>query len=467
MNEPKPCSRTVLVALDLSRAFDTVSIPLLLRVILDSSFSPVIKRWLCGYLRGRQSYVEFRGAISRYRKVTQGVPQGGVLSPTLFNAYMAGLPIPPVDIKLFSYVDDVTVLATAKPPLKPVYDRMSEYLAILSKWIKSRHMSLSAEKSSSTLFTTNTKELNEIIQIFIDSNIIPTVKRPKILGVVFDGLLTFAHHCHHVRSKVQTRNNALKCLAGTSWGQSKEVLLTTYKAIGRSVLNYAAPVWTPYLSVTRERELQTVQNAALRTITGCHLMSPETHLHAETKILPIKDHNALLSRQFLLGAYLERRPHHHMIANTPDLSCRSLKTTLAKKYGPDTSIHVPNGQLTLAEFRVGLAALHQKAVTAAIAENTSRVLLGGYPPPIADAEACLPRPTRLTLSQLRSGFCNLLKSYRARVEPMIEDVCPQCNQGPHDTRHLFACLSRPTSLTVESLWTQPGSAARFLGFNDA
>ena len=216
------------------------------------------------------------------------------LSPTLFNAYMAGLPIPPVDIKLFSYADDVNVLATAKPPLKPVYDRVSEYLAILSKWLKSRHMSLSAEKSSSTLFTTNTKELNEIIQIFIDSNIIPTVKRPKILGVVFDGLLTFAHHCHHIRSKVQDRNNALKCLAGTSWGESKEVLLTTYKAISSSVLNYAAPVWIPYLSVSRERELQTVQNAALRTITGCHLMSPETHLHAETKMLPVKDHNALL-----------------------------------------------------------------------------------------------------------------------------------------------------------------------------
>ena len=198
MNEPKPCSRTVLVALDLSRAFDTVSIPLLLRVILGSSMSPVIKRWLCGYLRGRQSYVEFRGAISRYRKVTQGDPHGGVLSPTLVNAYMAGLPIPPVDIKLFSYADDVTALVTAKPPLKPVYDRMSEYLTILSNWLKCRHMGLSVEKSSTTLFMTNTKELNELIQIFIDSNIIPTVKRPKILGVVFDGLLTFAHHCHHV-----------------------------------------------------------------------------------------------------------------------------------------------------------------------------------------------------------------------------------------------------------------------------
>ena len=236
--------------------------------------SPVIKRWLCVYLCGRQSHVEFRSAISIYRKVTQGVPQGGVLSPTLFNAYMAGLPIPPVGIKVFSYAYDVIVLVTAKPPLKPVYDRMSEYLVILSNWLKSRHMGLSPQKSCSKLFTTNTKDLNEIIQICIDSNIIPTVKRPKILGVVFDGLLTFAHHCHHVRSKVQTRNNALKCLAGTSWGQSKEVLLTTYKAIGRSVLNYAAPVWTPYLSVSRERDLQTVQNAALRTITGCHLMSP-------------------------------------------------------------------------------------------------------------------------------------------------------------------------------------------------
>ena len=162
-------------------------------------------------------------------------------------------------------------------------------------------------------------------------------------------------------------------------------------------------------------------------------MSPETHLHAETKIFPVKDRNALLSRQFLLGTYLERRPHHHMIASTPDLSCRSLKTTLAKKYGSDTSIHLPNGQLTLAEYRVGLAALHQKAVAAAIAENTSRVLLGGYPPPIAAAEACLASTN--TINPVTTQIRILQPSTELPSACRTWDRRPQSTMQPESPRH--------------------------------
>ena len=38
---------------------------------------------------------------------------------------------------------------------------------------------------------------------------------------------------------------SLTCVnpAGTSWGQQKETLLMTYKAVGRSIVNYAAPTW--------------------------------------------------------------------------------------------------------------------------------------------------------------------------------------------------------------------------------
>ena len=54
----------------------------------------------------------------------------------------------------------------------------------------------------------------------------------KVLGVTFDGLLTFSHHVKRTQAMVGQRNNILKKLAGTSWGCSKEVLLTTYKAVG-------------------------------------------------------------------------------------------------------------------------------------------------------------------------------------------------------------------------------------------
>ena len=80
LNKGKPVDRTVLVGLDLRAAFVTVNINKLLNIILASKIPKYTKRWLCSYLRGRQTYVEFRNAKSTFRKVRAGVTQGGVPS---------------------------------------------------------------------------------------------------------------------------------------------------------------------------------------------------------------------------------------------------------------------------------------------------------------------------------------------------------------------------------------------------
>jgi retron-type reverse transcriptase len=80
LNMKKPVHRTVSVAIDLSKAFDTVDHQLLLNDIKNLPLNDYIIRFLCAYLRGRYTYVFFRNAKSKNRKVKQGVPQGGVLS---------------------------------------------------------------------------------------------------------------------------------------------------------------------------------------------------------------------------------------------------------------------------------------------------------------------------------------------------------------------------------------------------
>ena len=66
----------------------------------------------------------------------------------------------------------------------------------------------------------------------------------------------------------------MKKLAGTIWGCFKETLTTSYRAIGRSVLNYAAPIWSYSLSDTNWRNLHIKQNAALRIAAGNIRMAP-------------------------------------------------------------------------------------------------------------------------------------------------------------------------------------------------
>ena len=79
-------------------------------------------------------------------------------------------------------------------------------------------------------------------------------------------------------------------------------------------------------------------------------------------------------------------------------------------------------------------------------------VLNAAPPKISDSEKVLPRETRSTLAQLRSGYSNYLNSYKARISqnqptPII-DTCPHCNDASHTTNHLFSCRNNPTTLNV-------------------
>ena len=444
LNQRKPCERTVLVALDLSRAFDTVSHGQLLDDLLHTTLPNTIIRWIASYLRGRQTYVDFRGHRSTYRKVKQGVPQGGVLSPDLFNFYMVQLPTPPPGFLLTTYADDCSV-GTRSPKIGPACATLNPYRTILNNWFKGRNLQLSAEKSTATIFTTCTREVRTTLDISIDGKLIPTTTRPKILGVTLDSTLSFAPHVQNVREKLRSRNNVLKAISGSTWGKDKEVLSTTYKAIGRPIINYAAPVWSPIISASRAKDLQASQNQALRSITGCHLMTNSDDLHRETSILPVKQHNDLLTMQYLLSCHQPLHPCHNLV--TKPKPPRKIKPGLRKFDGVVTPL-VPSCGLDALTYKRGLQHLHTGAVADAVASYSPNRVLNGPPPNIASEERQLPRPTRATLAQLRSGYSKQLNSYMSRVDSTIKDQCPLCRGTQHDTNHLFSCPARPTTRTV-------------------
>ena len=47
-----------------------------------------------------------------------GAPQGGVLSPTVFNIYTFDIPLPPKDVQIATYADDITITASHTKHLK-------------------------------------------------------------------------------------------------------------------------------------------------------------------------------------------------------------------------------------------------------------------------------------------------------------------------------------------------------------
>ena len=92
---------------------------------------------------------------------------------------------------------------------------------------------------------------------------------PKVLGLTLDPKLAFSKHIHNISVQAHKSLQMIKSLTATGWGKQMETLMATYKAVMRPALEYASSIWSPLASSTNINKLQNMQNAALRTATGC------------------------------------------------------------------------------------------------------------------------------------------------------------------------------------------------------
>ena len=278
-NKPRPPPlRTVTMAIDLSKAFDTVNHTKLIAALSTSSLHHNVIRWLSSYLRGRHAFCRYSEATSTCHAVRAGVPQGSVISPILFNFFVANYP---ENVELHTtYADDVHAAQSSIRPQEAA-DALTVHAESVGEWAEERGLQISAPKSFVTLFTSDTNQSHLHPIVTLNNSPLPLERHPKLLGVTFDTHFFFNQHVLTVKKKAAERLKILKALAGTNWGQQKETIIMTYKALIWSVLSYAAPVWFPTVSTEANNLLQIIQNFAARIAIGCHQKASIDHLRGE------------------------------------------------------------------------------------------------------------------------------------------------------------------------------------------
>lgn len=156
INCKRPAQRTILATVDISKAFDAIPRFPLTDKIYNTTMPNNTKRWLANYLSGRQSYVSYNNKSSHTRILPNGVPQGSVLSPTLFNLYMHDIPTP-IDnrVQVASYADDITIISTHNN-VKTATTLLQHYINRLETWLGTNRLKVAPAKSTVTLLTSDT-----------------------------------------------------------------------------------------------------------------------------------------------------------------------------------------------------------------------------------------------------------------------------------------------------------------------
>ena len=111
-NQMVPPARTITVALDMRHAFDTINIHTLIRKLLQTNIPGTIIKFIANYIKRRKAYKTYGNHTSRQCQFKTGVPQGGALSPTLFNSYTPDLSPPSAPVQVVDYADDITIRST-------------------------------------------------------------------------------------------------------------------------------------------------------------------------------------------------------------------------------------------------------------------------------------------------------------------------------------------------------------------
>ena len=274
---------TLITFLDLEAAFDKASHRAVMKKAVKIGLRGRILSWIENYLDNRKVQIRIGNNKSTKYCERDGVPQGAIISPVLFNILTHDIP-KVRSCKILSYADDITLITVADN-IHEAAKNTNTALRELEQWTNDSGQKPNSTKSA-VLVITNQRNKDRP-PILINNVQIQYTKEHRLLGIILDGpKLTYGKHIDHLSETCVKRLDIMKKVSGTKWGAGKLSLTMIYNAMIKSKMLYCCELFRN-ASNTNVKKLEIIQNTAMRLITGAMRTSPINALYVETRLLPI------------------------------------------------------------------------------------------------------------------------------------------------------------------------------------
>ena len=306
---------------DVAKAFDTMWVPgCLYKIHKFANIQNNMFMVLASFLTNRRATVRINGCKSETFQLCSGVPQGSVLSPTIFSVYMSDFPkcLPRLAVPAL-FADDAATLVEINSQNKVQQRKDIDYFQLtLNKafgWFTRWKLDM-ADKTFIRLFTPPKKgeKLRQDLSFtFGDKSYsIEKTGSTRYLGLFLDNNLNFDEHLSKKIDDTTKRISSLRAITGFNSGANRDTILSAYKVWIRPVLDYGhTAISNP--SIKQQKSLAKIQRKALSMAIGTNQFVTNMQLDVQSSTFPMS-----LRRLYLLavtGARLKRTPNQAVSQN--------------------------------------------------------------------------------------------------------------------------------------------------------
>ncbi len=243
---------------DISKAFDRIPHSKILESFSAYGVKDTLLTWLEAFLSNRTQRVIYNDCQSDTVPVASGVPQGSVLGPLCFLVVVNRLPevIKHATVKLFA--DDCKLYFRISSNVG--HQIFLQDLCSLFEWAISYGLTLALNKTA----IMHLGRSNPCRGYKIHDADLSVTECIKDLGVIFTKDLKFASHVNLICKKAFSRVNLIYL---AFYSKNSKFLVQMFKTFVRPLLDYASPVWSPYLRKDIDL-LERVQKYFTRRLPG-------------------------------------------------------------------------------------------------------------------------------------------------------------------------------------------------------
>jgi Reverse transcriptase (RNA-dependent DNA polymerase) len=213
------------------------------------------------------------------------VPQGSVLSPSLYNIFDSDIPSH-LETESAFYADDTAIFSSGTHA-DTITHALQEHTDSLTEYFGDWKVKINSSKTEAIFFTRRrASRFLPDTQINVNGLSVPWALKGKYLGLILDKKHLFKNHIEHILHKNSKFTKIYYPFINRKSRLNKTVKLTLFNTVFRAAMLYASPAWAG-CAASHKRRLQAIQNKALKMILRKPWWFGTDELHDEASLTTV------------------------------------------------------------------------------------------------------------------------------------------------------------------------------------